>query len=144
MTLVDERNSTVVVETAAATCPNTVVGLHGAAPNVLLWASNPKVTAIRGPYARTRDWQFHRRYFVGRCRPCRSTAVYDSRESDYAENLVNTTELLTSTDPDAWQIDFVEGNLEDYNEFDAKNASGAFEYGFELSYTTFHISDLQV
>jgi beta-glucosidase len=65
-------------------------------------------------------------------------------ETDYPKNLINSTELATTTDPDAWQADFAEGNLIDYKEFDARNASVAFEFGFGLSYTTFNISCLQI
>jgi beta-glucosidase len=44
--LIAEWNSTVVVEKVASTCPNTIVVLHGAAPNVLPWKDNENVTAI--------------------------------------------------------------------------------------------------
>lgn len=65
-------------------------------------------------------------------------------DTNYAKNLVNSTKLLTTTDPDAWQADFVEGNLIDYKEFDALNASVAFEFGFGLSYAASGVSDLQI
>lgn len=67
-----------------------------------------------------------------------------NKESDYNKNLVNSTELLSSTDPNIWQADFVEGNLIDYKEFDAENKSVAYEFGFGLSYTTFELSELKV
>jgi beta-glucosidase len=65
-----------------------------------------------------------------------------NNETDYAKNIVNSTELATTSDPNAWQADFVEGNLIDYKEFDATNASVAYEFGFGLSYTTFNLSNL--
>lgn len=67
-----------------------------------------------------------------------------NEESNYAENLVNSTELITTTNPDAWQADFVKGNLINYKEFDARNASVAFKFSFGLSYTTFNISNLEI
>lgn len=67
-----------------------------------------------------------------------------NEQTDYSKNLINSTELATTTDPNAWQIDFVEGNLIDYKEFDARNASVAYEFGFGLSYTTFNVSNLQI
>ncbi|KAL5398631.1 hypothetical protein PMIN02_001327 [Paraphaeosphaeria minitans] len=63
---------------------------------------------------------------------------------DYDLKIVNSTELLESTNPNAWQDDFKEGNLIDYKEFDAANKSVAYEFGFGLSYTTFELSYLQI
>jgi beta-glucosidase len=51
---------------------------------------------------------------------------------------------LASTDPNAWQDNFTEGNLIDYKEFEGQNKSVAYEFGFGLSYTTFELSNLQV
>lgn len=39
-------NSTAVVERTVAACKNTIVVLHGAAPNTMPWRNNPDVTAI--------------------------------------------------------------------------------------------------
>ncbi|KAF1847769.1 glycoside hydrolase family 3 protein [Cucurbitaria berberidis CBS 394.84] len=145
-TLIAEWNSTVVVETTAASCPNTIVVLHGAAPNVLPWANNPNVTAILAGHMPGQEtgnsivdilW--------GDVDPSgRLPYTIANNETQYARNLVNSTELQTTTDPNAWQADFVEGNLIDYKEFDAQNASVAYEFGFGLSYATFEISDLQI
>ncbi|KAH7089727.1 glycosyl hydrolase family 3 N terminal domain-containing protein [Paraphoma chrysanthemicola] len=146
-TLVAEWNSTVVVEKVTAVCPNTIVVLHGAAPNVLLpWANNPNVTAILAAHMPGQEtgnslvdilW--------GDVDPSgRLPYTIAKNETDYAKNLVNSTALLETTDPNAWQADFVEGNLIDYKEFDAKNSSVAYEFGFGLSYTTFNISNIQI
>lgn len=145
-TLIAEWNSTVVVENAAAVCPNTVVVLHGAAPNVLPWKDNANVTAILAAHMPGQEtgnsivdilW--------GDMNPSgKLPYTIANQESDYAKNLVNSTELAESTDPLAWQADFTEGNIIDYKEFDAQNKSVAYEFGFGLSYTTFELSDLQV
>lgn len=145
-TLIAEWNSTIVVEKTAAICPNTIVVLHGAAPNVLPWANNPNVTAILAAHMPGQEtgnsivdilW--------GDVDPSgRLPYTIANNETDYERNLVNSTELLTTNDPDAWQADFVEGNLIDYKEFDAKNASVAYEFGFGLSYSTFNLSSLQI
>jgi beta-glucosidase len=58
-------------------------------------------------------------------------------ECDYSRNLVNDTDLYTMTAPDAWKVYFVEQNLINYKEFDARNVSVAFEFSYRLSYTTF-------
>lgn len=44
--LLAEWNSTRVVEQVTKSCNNTVVVLHGAAPNTMPWRNNPNVTAI--------------------------------------------------------------------------------------------------
>ncbi|KAF3030327.1 hypothetical protein E8E12_000460 [Didymella heteroderae] len=145
-TLVADWNSTAVVEKTAAACNNTIVVLHGAAPNTMPWRNNPNVTAILAAHMPGQEsgdsivdilW--------GDVDPSgRLPYTIAHEDTDYAKNLVNSTELLTTTDPDAWQADFVEGNLIDYKEFDALNASVAFEFGFGLSYAVFGVSDLQI
>ncbi|KAH7073707.1 glycoside hydrolase superfamily [Paraphoma chrysanthemicola] len=145
-TLTAEWNSTLVVEKVTAVCPNTVVVLHGASPNILPWANNRNVTAILAAHMPGQEtgnslvdilW--------GDVDPSgRLPYTIAKNETDYVKNLVNSTALLETTDPNAWQADFVEGNLIDYKEFDAKNSSVAYEFGFGLSYTTFNVSNLQI
>jgi beta-glucosidase len=144
-TLIAEWNSTVVVERISAICNNTVVVLHGASPNTIPWRNNPNVTAILAAHMPGEEtgnsivdilW--------GDVNPSgKLPYTIANNETDYAKNLVNSTQLTTTTDPNAWQADFVEGNLIDYKEFDASNASVAYEFGFGLSYTTFNLSGLQ-
>jgi beta-glucosidase len=144
-TLIAEWNSTTVVEMTAAICNNTVVVLHGASPNTLPWKHNPNVTAILAAHMPGQEtgnsivdilW--------GDVNPSGKlpyTIAHD--ETDYSKNLVNSTALAMTSDPNAWQADFVEGNLIDYKELDAANASVAYEFGFGLSYTTFNMSDMK-
>ncbi|KAF3039252.1 hypothetical protein E8E11_004825 [Didymella keratinophila] len=145
-TLIAEWNSTVVVNQTAALCNNTVVVLHGAAPNTMPWRNNPNVTAILAAHMPGQEsGNSIADILWGDVDPSgRLPYTIANEETDYSRNLVNSTALLTTADPDAWQADFVEGNLIDYKEFDARNASVAFEFGFGLSYTTFNISNLQV
>jgi beta-glucosidase len=145
-TLIAEWDSTVVVNQTAALCNNTVVVLHGAAPNTMPWRNNPNVTAILAAHMPGQEsGNSIADILWGDVDPSgRLPYTIANEETDYAKNLVNSTALLTTTDPDAWQADFVEGDLIDYKEFDARNASVAFEFGFGLSYTTFNISNLQV
>lgn len=143
-TLIAEWNSNAVVESTTAVCNNTVVVLHGAAPNTLPWRNNPKVKAILAahmPGQETGDSIVD--ILWGDVDPSgRLPYTIANNETDYAKNLVNSTTLATTSDPNAWQADFVEGNLIDYKEFDAKNTSVAYEFGFGLSYTTFGMSNL--
>ncbi|KAF1831336.1 avenacinase [Decorospora gaudefroyi] len=145
-TLIADWNSTAVVEKVAAVCQNTVVVFHGAAPNVLPWASNPNVTAILAGHMPGQEtgnsivdilW--------GDVNPSgKLPYTIAKKEQDYDRNIVNSTALLETTDPDAWQADFVEGNLIDYKELDAKNLSVLYEFGFGLSYTSFALSHLDI
>lgn len=145
-TLIAEWNSTAVVEAVASKCANTIVILHGASPNVLPWKDNANVTAILAAHLPGQEtgnsivdvlW--------GDVNPSgRLPYTIANNETDYDLKIVNSTELLESTNPSVWQDDFKEGNLIDYKEFDAANKSVAYEFGFGLSYTTFELSDLQI
>jgi beta-glucosidase len=143
-TLVAGWNSTIVVKQVAATCPNTVVVLHGAAPNVLPWADNPNITAILAAHLPGQEtgnaivdilW--------GDVNPSGRlpyTIAHD--EADYARNIVNSTQLYETTDPNAWNADFIEKSNIDYRYFDGRNMSVEYEFGYGLSYTTFELSNL--
>jgi beta-glucosidase len=146
VTLIAEWNSTVVVENVAAVCPNTIVVLHGASPNVLPWKDNANVTAILAAHFPGQETgNSIADVLWGDVNPSgKLPYTIANQESDYEKNLVNSTELAESTDPDAWQAEFTEGQLIDYKEFDAQNKSVAYEFGFGLSYTTFELSDMQV
>lgn len=144
--LLPEWNSTGVVEETTKVCSNTVVVLHGAAPNVMPWRNNPNITAIVVAHMPGQEsgnslvdvlW--------GDVNPSgKLPYTIANKESDYARLLVNSTELILSTDANAWQDDFTEGDLIDYKEFEAQNKSVAYEFGFGLSYTTFGLSGLKV
>jgi beta-glucosidase len=145
-TLIAEWNSTAVVNSTATVCSNTVVVLHGAAPNTLPWRNNPNVTAILVAHMPGQEtgnsivdilW--------GDVDPSgRLPYTIANDEGDYAKNLANSSELQTTSDPNAWQADFVEGNLIDYKEFDAKNMTVAYEFGYGLSYATYNVSELDI
>ncbi|KAF1965925.1 avenacinase [Bimuria novae-zelandiae CBS 107.79] len=145
-TLIPEWNSTIVVNEVTAQCANTVVVLHGASPQVLPWKDNPNVTAILAAHLPGQEtgnsivdvlW--------GDVNPSgKLPYTIANNETDYTIKIVNSTELLESTNPNAWQDDFTEGNLIDYKEFDAANKSVAYEFGFGLSYTTFELSELKI
>ncbi|KAF2262959.1 beta-glucosidase 1 [Lojkania enalia] len=142
--LIAEFDSTIVVEKVTEVCPNTVVVLHGAAPIVMPWKDNPRVTAILAAHMPGQEtgnaivdilW--------GDVNPSgKLPYTIANAETDYAKNIVNLTEPVT--DPNAWQAYFTEGNLIDYKEFDAQNKSVAYEFGFGLSYTTFELSNLRI
>lgn len=62
------------------------------------------------------------------------------QESDYDfADITNSSALLNTSDPNAWQSDFKERLLIDYRHFDFYNQSVQYEFGFGLSYTTFEM-----
>ena len=67
------------------------------------------------------------------------------QESDYSfADIINSSELLNTTNPNAWQSDFKERLLIDYRHFDYYDLPVQYEFGFGLSYTTFNLSDVSV
>ena len=66
-------------------------------------------------------------------------------EDDYAfADITNSSELLNTTNPNAWQSNFEERLLIDYRHFDYYNLPVQYEFGFGLSYTTFSMSNVSV
>ncbi|KAL5113430.1 hypothetical protein ACEQ8H_008698 [Pleosporales sp. CAS-2024a] len=144
-TLIADWNSTLVVEQTATLCNNTIIVLHGAAPNTIPWRNNPNVTGILAAHMPGQETGNSIADILwGDVNPSgKLPYTIANNETDYAKNIVNSTALLNTEDANAWQSDFTEGNLIDYKEFDAGNKSVAYEFGFGLSYTTFNVSKLQ-
>jgi beta-glucosidase len=66
-------------------------------------------------------------------------------ESDYSfADITNSSELLNTTNPNAWQSNFEERLLIDYRHFDYYNLPVQYEFGFGLSYTTFSMSNVSI
>ena len=66
-------------------------------------------------------------------------------EGDYAfADITNSSELLNTTNPNAWQSNFEERLLIDYRHFDYYNLPVQYEFGFGLSYTTFGMSNVSI
>ncbi|KAF2163305.1 glycoside hydrolase family 3 protein [Zasmidium cellare ATCC 36951] len=146
-TLLVDWNGTAVVEKVAANCPNTVVVTHSSGLNVLPFADHPNVTAILAAHLSGQEvgnsivdilW--------GDVNPSgKLPYTITHEEHDYAfADIVNSTELLETEDPNAWQQDFTERLLIDYRHFDHFNLSVQYEFGFGLSYTTFSLGEVIV
>lgn len=145
--LLVDWNGTAVVETVAASCPNTVVITNSGGLNVLPFANNPNVTAILAAHFPGQEvgnsivdvlW--------GAVSPSgKLPYTIAINEEDYSfADITNSSALLNTTDPNAWQSDFEERLLIDYRWFDYFNESVQYEFGFGLSYTTFGLSDISV
>ncbi|KAI5204983.1 hypothetical protein E4T42_02997 [Aureobasidium subglaciale] len=145
--LLADWNSTAVVESVASVCNNTVVVTHSGGLNILPWADNPNVTAILAAHLPgTETGNSIVDILYGDVNPSGKLPYTIAKtQEDYAfADIVNSTALATTRDPNAWQSDFTEGLLIDYRQFDYYNQSVQYEFGFGLSYSTFDISSLSV
>lgn len=106
-----------VVESIAAKCPNTVVITHSNGVNVMPWANHPNVTAILAAHLPGEEagnsivdvlW--------GDVNPSgRLPYTIAKKESDYSfAPITNSTALVNTHDPTAWQANFTEEVLIDY------------------------------
>ncbi|KIV87904.1 hypothetical protein PV11_03420 [Exophiala sideris] len=140
-------NSTGVVNAVASFCNNTVVVTHSGGLNVMPWANNPNVTAILAAHLPGQEsGNSLVDILYGVVNPNGKlpyTIAFNESDYDYAP-ITNSTELLETEDPSAWQSNFTEGLLIDYRHFDYYNISVAFEFGFGLSYTTFEMSSMTI
>ncbi|QDS71883.1 hypothetical protein FKW77_010160 [Venturia effusa] len=142
-----DYNGTAVVNTVAAACNNTVVVTHSGGLNTLPFADHPNVTAILAAhYPGQETGNSIVDVLYGDVNPSGHLPYTIAKNaSDYNTQIANSTALLQTTDPNAWQSDFEEGLLIDYRYFDYANMSVQYEFGFGLSYTTFElIGDLAV
>lgn len=140
-------DSAAVVDSVAKYCNKTVVITHSAGLNVMPWANNPNVTAILAAHLPGQEsGNSIVDVLYGAVNPSgRLPYTIALNESDYNfADIVSSSALLETEDPNAWQSNFTEGLLIDYRHFDYYNKSVAFEFGFGLSYTTFSMGIMSV
>ncbi|KAF3001609.1 hypothetical protein E8E14_006395 [Neopestalotiopsis sp. 37M] len=133
-------NSTLVVESVANKCNNTIVVTHSPGVNTLPWAQNPNVKAILAAhYPGQETGNSIVDVLWGDVEPSgRLPYTIPVQASDYDIPIVNLTQEQV-TSPTAWQSDFTEGLLIDYRKFDAHNVTPLYEFGFGLGYTSFEM-----
>ncbi|KAK6396355.1 hypothetical protein LTR65_009439 [Meristemomyces frigidus] len=145
--LLVDWNGTAVVETVAASCPNTIVITNSGGLNILPFASNPNVTAIiAAHYPGQEVGNSIVDVLWGDVNPSgKLPYTIALAEADYAfAPITNSTALLETEDPNAWQSDFEERLLIDYRYFDYYNETVQYEFGFGLSYTTFSMGNSSI
>lgn len=133
-------NATMAVESTAALCSNTVVVIHGPGIVLMPWADNENVTAILSAhYPGEEIGNSIVDIMWGKVEP--SGRLPYSIPEDMSDAGPPIVELpKDTTDPNAWQDDFVEGQMIDYRYFDATSGKEPlYEFGFGLSYTEFEI-----
>lgn len=138
-------NATMVVESTAAFCPNTIVITHGPGVVAMPWADNPNVTAILAAhYPGEESGNAIVDVLWGAVEPSGRLPYSIPRdEADFGPPIVES--VADPSDPNAWQSDFTEGQMIDYRQFDANGTTPLFTFGYGLSYTTFSMSkDLSV
>jgi beta-glucosidase len=147
VSLLPDFNGTGVVEQVAKNCANTVVITHSAGINVLPFADHPNVTAIIAAHLAGQEvGNSIVDVLYGDVNPSGKlpyTIAKNEEDYDFVP-IVNSTELLETEDPNAWQDDFEERLLIDYRHFDAYNMSVQYEFGFGLSYSTFSVQGAKV
>ncbi|KIM71494.1 glycoside hydrolase family 3 protein [Piloderma croceum F 1598] len=131
-----------LVLAVAAQNNNTIVIVHSVGPLIVEpWIEHPNVTAVlwaglpgsESGYSITEvlygDWNPSGRlpYTIAR------------NASDYPAHLV-----FGGDSTDIVKINYTEGLLIDYRHFDAKHIHPRFEFGFGLSYTSFHYTDMMI
>lgn len=147
VSLLADWNSTIVVENVASVCNNTIVITNSGGLNTMPWADNPNVTAIIAAHLSGQEsGNSVVDVLYGKVNPSgRLPYTIAKQESDYNyAQITNSTALLETHDPNAWNSNFTEGVLIDYRHFDYYNISVQYEFGYGLSYTTFSMSGLQV
>lgn len=130
-----------VINNVATYCHSTVVISHSAGVNTMPWATNPNITAILAAhYPGEQSGNSIADILFGDVNPSgRLPYTIPKSEADYEIPITNLTNSNT-TDPNAWQANFTEGQMIDYRHFDSKNITPLYEFGFGLSYTTFALS----
>jgi beta-glucosidase len=128
----------------AANCSNTIVTIHNAGIRLVdQWIEHPNVTAVIFAHLPGQDsGRALVQLLYGYQSPSgKLPYTVAMNESDY-----NT--LSPSLPKGEFQLfpqsNFSEGIYIDYRDFDAKNITPRYEFGFGLTYTTFSFSDLEI
>ncbi|KAI1434411.1 glycoside hydrolase family 3 protein [Xylaria sp. CBS 124048] len=133
-----------LVLNVAAKCSNTIVIIHAAGIRLVdQWIEHPNVTATIIAHLPGQDsgealvrLLYGEAAFSGKL-----PYTLAKNESDYAVYEPCGRSSPTDTDP---QCEYKEGVYIDYRDFDARNRTPRFEFGFGLSYTSFRYSSLSV
>ncbi|THX00439.1 hypothetical protein D6D13_09506 [Aureobasidium pullulans] len=104
------------------------------------WADNPNVTAILAAhYPGEESGNALVDVLWGAVEPSgRLPYSIPRNSSDYGPPILSS--VANATDPNAWQVDFTEGQMIDYRQFDANGTEALYEFGFGLSYSNFTMS----
>ncbi|KAK3685401.1 glycosyl hydrolase family 3 N terminal domain-containing protein [Podospora appendiculata] len=133
-----------LIKAVADHCNNTIVILHNAGIRLVdQFIDHPNVTAlIFAHLPGEASGKAIVSILYGESNPSGKLPYTVARnESDYAVLGPDVPEGIFAKFP---QSNFSEGVFVDYRQFDAKNITPRYEFGFGLSYTTFNYSNLQI
>ena len=138
----DDYSDSLVLNVASK-CANTIVIIHAAGIRLVdQWIDHPNVTATIIAHLPGQDsgkalvkLLYGEAMFSGKL-----PYTLARNETDY-----HPYAPCNRTEEDLFpQCDFTEGVYVDYRDFDARNATPRFEFGYGLSYTSFEYSELSV
>ena len=138
----DDYSDSLVLNVASK-CSNTIVVIHAAGIRLVdQWIDHPNVTATIIAHLPGQDsgqalvkLLYGEATFSGKL-----PSTLARNETDY-----HPYAPCNRTEEDLFpQCDFTEGVYVDYRDFDARNTTPRFEFGFGLSYTSFEYSELSV
>ncbi|KAK8125586.1 glycoside hydrolase family 3 protein [Apiospora kogelbergensis] len=140
-----DKYSDDLIQHVAQTCSNTIVVFHNAGVRLVEdFIDHPNVTAVIFAHLPGQD-SGHALVSIlyGESNPSgKLPYTVAANESDYSHLLQpDLAEGIFEIYP---QSNFTEGVYVDYRHFDAKNITPRFEFGFGLSYTSFHYSNLRI
>lgn len=139
----DDYSDSLILNVASS-CSNTIVTIHNAGIRLVdQWIEHPNITAVIFAHLPGQD---SGRALVQLLYGVQSPSgklpyTVAKNESDYNTLSPDLPEGIFQLFP---QSNFTEGVYIDYREFDAKNITPRYEFGFGLSYTTFSYSDLEI
>jgi beta-glucosidase len=138
----DDYSDDIILNVASA-CSNTIVVIHNAGIRLVdTWIDHPNITAVMFAHLPGQDsGRAAVSLLFGDESPSgKMTYTVARNESDYNVPIARPADEFFLFPQD----DFTEGVYIDYRDFDRKNITPRYEFGFGLTYTTFEYSDLSV
>ncbi|KFY67094.1 hypothetical protein V496_01748 [Pseudogymnoascus sp. VKM F-4515 (FW-2607)] len=138
----DDYSDDIILNVASA-CSNTIVVIHNAGIRLVdTWIEHPNITSVIFAHLPGQDSgrAVVSLLFGDESPSGKMTYTVARNESDYNVAVAHPTDEFFFFPQD----DFTEGVYIDYRDFDRKNITPRYEFGFGLTYTTFEYSDLSV
>ncbi|KAM0718736.1 hypothetical protein Q7P37_005807 [Cladosporium fusiforme] len=132
-----------LVKTVTSECSNTILVIHSVGPVLLEeYKNNPNITAILWAGVPGQEsGNAIADVLYGHVNPgAKLPWTIGKNRTDYG------TDILYNDNDEGGipQLNFKEGKIIDYRNFDLHNKTPTYEFGFGLSYTTFSYSDLEI
>ena len=128
----------------ANNCSNTIVVIHNAGVRLVdQWIEHPNVTAVIFAHLPGQDSGRALVQLLYGVQSPSGKLPYTVAKNEF-DYIVPTPDLPQGEYQLFPQSDFSEGVFIDYRDFDRKNITPRYEFGFGLTYTTFEYSDLTV